>query len=358
MSKEISLFDAPSNVPAHLQGYASGVSQALMAAVGSSLNRIGTKGSRFRQVLKGIEVGVWDENYLDVIFVGIVESVSRRYYAATYSQGGDNAPPTCYSVDGKNPAEDVKLKQSTVGCNACPQNIKGSKIGDSGVKSKACSYFRRVAVMLAGDPEGILYRLDVTAMGLFGESHEKDQRYNLNDYAKALESRKMDAGTVVTRLSFDTDQSVPKLLFKPLRFISAEDVEVINALNKDEIKQYLEVSMSTVDITGEAHDEAPPAAQEQVAPQRAKAAPKAKPAPVVQEVVDEDEQEEEAAPVVAQRPPAPKPAQAKPAPQKPAPVAAQKAAPVAAPKPKAAPVVAEVTGDDELDALLDGLDLG
>lgn len=358
MSKEISLFDAPSNVPAHLQGYQTGVSTSLMAAVGSSFNRIGTKGSRFRQVLKGIEVGVWDENYLDVIFVGIVPTVSRKFYAAAYSQGGDNLPPTCYSVDGVVPAGEVHLKQSDK-CGQCPQNIKGSKIGDNGTKGKACAYFRRIAVMLAGDPDGILYQLDVAAMGLFGPSHEKDQRYNLNDYAKALESRKMDAGTVVTRLSFDTDQSVPKLLFKPLRFISAEDVEVINALNKDEIKQYLEVSMATVDISKEAGavDEPVPEAQ---APQRAapKAAPKAKPAPAVVEVVDEVEEEEEAAAVAVQRPPAPKPAQAKPAPQKPAPVAAQKAAPAPAPKPvKAAAAPVEVSNDSEMDDLLAGLDL-
>lgn len=354
MAKELSLFDqAQTQLPAHLQGYDSGLSKTLMEAVGQSLNRIGTKGSRFRQVVRGVEEGVWQENYLDVIIVGAVETVSRRYYPKTYQQGGDNAPPSCYSVDGIVPAADVKLKQADK-CQQCPQNIKGSKTGEGGVKAKACSYFRRLVVMLAGDPEGIIYRLDVTAMGLFGESHEKDQRYALNDYSKALANRHMDAGAVVTRLSFDTDQSVPKLLFQPLRYISEGDVDAINAIHATgELPQYLDVSMKTVDISGEVSEEdaaPPPAAAPKAQAPKPKAAPK--PAPVVEQ---EEEIEEETPPVVQK--PAPKPV-AKPAPQKPAPVVAQRAAPsqpAAASKP--APVVHEVGNDSELDDLLAGLDL-
>lgn len=350
MAKELSLFDqAQTNLPAHLQGYDSGLSKTLMEAVGTALNRIGTKGSRFRQIVRGVEEGVWEENYLDVIIVGAMETVSRRFYPSTYQQGGDNAPPTCYSVDGVVPAPDVKQKQADK-CQQCPQNIKGSKTSDNGVKAKACSYFRRLVVMLAGDPEGIIYRLDVTAMGLFGESHEKEQRYALNDYSKALANRHMDAGAVVTRLSFDTDQSVPKLLFQPLRYISEQDVVCINAIHgTGELPAYLDVSMKTVDISGETsvEDEAPPAA---AAPKAQAPKPKAasKPAPVV----EEEEAEEEAPPVVQK--PVPKPV-AKPAPQKPAPPAAPK--PVAAAAPKAAPVVHEVGNDSELDDLLAGLDL-
>ena len=356
MTKALSLFDQQqTSLPAHLQGYDSGLSKTLMEAVGNSLNRIGTKGSRFRQVVRGVEEGVWEENYLDVIIVGAVETVSRRYYAGAYSQGGDNAPPACYSVGGIYPAADVKAAQSSK-CDTCPQNIKGSKVGDNGVKSKACSYFRRLVVMLAGDPEGIIYRLDVTAMGLFGESHEKEQRYALNDYSKALANRHMDAGGVVTRLSFDTDQSVPKLLFQPLRYISEGDVEAINAIHATgELPQYLDVSMKTVDISGET-EEAPPAAADPAAP---KPKTTAKPAPkpvkqVVEEVVEEEVEEEVAAPVVQRV--APKPV-AKPAPQKPTPVVAQRAAPSQRAASRPAPVVQEVGNDAELDDLLAGLDL-
>jgi hypothetical protein len=355
VAKELSLFDQQqAQLPAHLQGYDSGLSKTLMEAVGQSLNRIGTKGSRFRQIVRGVEEGMWEENYLDVIIIGAVDTVSRRFYEGAYSQGGGNAPPSCYSVDGITPAEDVKVKQS-VKCATCPQDIKGSKVSENGTKAKACSYFRRLVVMLAGDPEGIIYRLDVTAMGLFGESYDKQHKYTLNDYSKALMNRHMDAGAVVTRLSFDTDQSVPKLLFQSIRYISEQDVECINAIHQaGELPQYLEVSMKTVDISSEStEDTPPPAASKPVASAKPKATAKPAPKP---EPEEEAEEEEEAPPVVQ------KPVQKvapKPAPQKPAPAPVQKAAPapVKVAPPKTAPVVQEVDAPEALDDILAGLDL-
>jgi hypothetical protein len=132
-------------------------------------------------------------------------------------------------------------------------------------------------------------------------------------------------------------------------------VACINAIHgTGELPAYLDVSMKTVDISGETavEDEAPPAP---AAPKANKPKPAPKPAPVVQEV-EEEEIEEEAQPVVQK--PAPKPA-AKPAPQKPAPVVAPKPVTAAAPKvtPKATSVVHEVGNDSELDDLLAGLDL-
>lgn len=396
-NKELSLLDQTNNLPAHLQGFESGVTTSLMAAVGTMLNRIGTKGCRFRQVLKGEEVGVFEENYLDVIIVGAVETVSRRFYQGGYDPNGDNGAPSCYSRDGVVPAADVKIPQADK-CQLCPQNVKGSKMTEGGLKAKACSYFRRLVVMLAGDPEGVLYRMDVTGMGLFGESEPKLQKYNLNDFAKALQNRKMDAGQIVTRLSFDTDQSVPKLMFKPFRFITEEEMQTVLNLTSEEKEPYLDVSMKTVDISGEAEpaqeeEEAAPApapAPRKAAPTKTPApaprrAPAPAPAPVEEEAdegltYDEDGNlidadgnivEEAAAPAPAPAPrraPAPAPAKAAPvaarapapqraaapAPQRAAAPAPQKAAPA---KPAAraaapAPVVQEVGSDAELENLM------
>jgi hypothetical protein len=396
-TKELSLLDQPNNLPAHLQGFESGVTTSLMAAVGTMLNRIGTKGCRFRQVIKGEEVGVFEENYLDVIIVGAVETVSRRFYQGGYDPNGDNGAPSCYSRDGVVPAADVKIPQAEK-CQLCPQNVKGSKMTEGGLKAKACSYFRRLVVMLAGDPEGILYRLDVTGMGLFGESEPKLQKYNLNDFAKALQNRNMDAGQIVTRLSFDTDQSVPKLMFKPFRFITEEEMQTVLNLTSDEKEPYLDVSMKTVDISGEAEpaqeeEEAAPApapAPRKMAAPKATQAPRRAPAPApapAEEEADEgltydqdgnliDENgnyvEEAATPAPAPAPrqrPAAAPQQAAPAKRAPVP-APQRAAPpapqrAAAPAPQKAapakpaaraaapaPVVQEVGSDAELENLM------
>jgi hypothetical protein len=377
MAKELALnLEAELQLPAHLQGVDTGVGTTLMEAIGSSLNRIGTKGNRFRQVLRGEEVGVFDDNYLDVIIVGAAPAVSRKFYKGKYSAEGDNAPPACYSVDGVAPSHDVHVKQSPT-CGTCPQNVKGSSIGDNGAKGRACSFFRRLVIILANDPSGTMYRLEVAAMGLFGESDAKTQKYSLNDYAKALKNRNLDAGQLVTRLSFDTDQSVPKLLFTPMRFISPEDKDVIDVINENpaEKEEYLAVSFKTVDISEEqAGNEAPPPASAPAAPPRAARAAKAPaPAPVVEETipVPVDEADDEEAKLEAQLAAARAKkaaatatrvheiaAASKPAAQRAAAPAAQRAAPAVAKAPAAAPAaVQEVGSDEELGDILGDLGL-
>jgi hypothetical protein len=375
--------DGPLALPAHLQGLAGlGVGKSLMAAIGDTRNRIGLKGNRFRQVINGQEVGVWDENYLDVIIVGVVPTLSRIWYEGKYKSGGDNAPPACYSVDNVTPAADVTNPPSTT-CAQCPKNIKGSRIGDDGHEGKACSYFRRMAIMLPGDDT--LYYVDVKAMGLFGESNKSLNQFSMNDYAKFLETRGVDASLVITRLSFDTDSSVPKLLFKPYGYIDEYDAQRISAISEtNAIQEYLTINMKTVDISKEvsaddtAEDVAEPeAATPAPAPVAARPAPQTAPRPAP-------------ATTVAPRPtPATRPAQAAPAARpaakpvqtaakpvaKPAPVAARPAQgkPVAqAPKPVAravtgvlvdsnvpAPVAVpiEISGDDEMKSLLGDLGL-
>lgn len=345
--------DGPMHLPAHLAGLGLGVGQQLMATIGDSRNRIGLKGSRFRQVINGQEVGVWDENYLDVIIVGVVPTNSRIFYEGRYQQGGDNQPPTCYSVDDITPADDVKNKQSDK-CATCPQNIKGSRTTEGGQATKACGYFRRIAILLPGD--STLYYIDVKAMGLFGESHANVNRFSLNDYAKFLSSRGVDASVLVTRLSFDTDQSVPKLLFKPERYITEDEASMVMELSRgNEIQEYLTINMKTVDISQEvspdasaeevAEPEAPAPTPARQAPPAARTAPQAapRPAPATQAAP-----QPRPAPAATQAAPAQRPAAA-PAPRQAAP-AARAAAPAqrqAAPAQRqAAPARQPVTIDN------------
>lgn len=236
-------------LPAHLQGQGLGVGTALMAAIGDMRNRIGLKGNRFRQIVQGQEVGVFDENYLDVIIVGVVPSLSRLFYKDKYKNSGDNSPPTCYSVDNVTPADDVKQKQNPI-CGTCQQNVKGSAFTEDGYATKACGYFRRLVVMLPGDVS--LYTLDVKSMGLFGESQKERGLFNLNEYAKFLNNNGVDASVLITRLSFDTEQSVPKLMFKALCYISeSEVIDVKQVSEGGQIEEYLLINMKTVDLSGE-----------------------------------------------------------------------------------------------------------
>ena len=253
-------------LPAHLQGANVNVSEGFLATIGTGGNRIGLKGSRFRQIVNGKEEGVWDENYLDVIILGAVPAISRIFYEGAYEQDTKTAP-NCYSADGIAPADDVKNKQAEK-CATCPQNQKGSKIAN-GQKVKACGFFQRVVLMLAGDTEGMTYTLDIKSMGIFGESHPNINKYNIRDYTKLLANRGADMGMVVTRLSFDTDSSVPKLLFSAARFVEPEELAVVQMkVASEEVKRLLQINMSTVDLSGEVdgdEQQAPPASQPQAA---------------------------------------------------------------------------------------------
>lgn len=315
----------PLAIPAHLQGFTSGVNEQMLQGIFVGGNRIGLKGSRFRIVINGKEEGIIEENYLDCIILAAHPANSRIFYEAAYDPDAA-AAPTCYSADGIAPPDDVKAKQSDK-CATCPQNVVGSKV-QNGRKMKACGYFRRLVVMLAGDLEGIAYRLDVKAMGLFGESNAQAHKYSLNDYIKFVDARNVDMGAIVTRLSFDTDQSVPKLLFAANRFVTQEEVAVVRErVRSEEVKHMAEVNMNTVDLSGEAAlpaeaEPAPaPAPVQTQAPQRA-----APPAP------------QRPAPVAPQQPQRPAP----PAPQKPAPAVQQVARPVTQVAPVAPPARQQV----------------
>lgn len=251
--------NSPMVVPEYLQGVNTGLNQSMLAAVMMGGNRIGLKGSRFRIIVNGKEEGIVDANYFDVIILGAHEANSRIFYENAYKSNEKNSAPSCYSADGVAPPDDVKVKQSEK-CAICPQNVTGSKITDSGYKTKACGYFRRLVVMMAGDLAGTAYQLDVKAMGLFGDSHANTNQYSLNDYIKFVSARNVDMGVLVTRLSFDTDQSVPKLLFAANRYVTQEEMAVVRerAVAED-VRQMTCVNMNTIDLSNEvtAPDEEP-----------------------------------------------------------------------------------------------------
>lgn len=265
MSQDMMLLNsnAPMQLPAHLQGQNLGVTAGILATLGAGGNRIGLKGNRFRIVVNGKEEAVRDENYLDCIIVGVLPHISRMYYEGEYDQTGQTkAKPTCFSEEGVAPPTDLPTRQSDK-CDSCKWNQKGSKIVN-GQKMKACGFFQRLVVMLPGDPDGRVFKVDVKSQGIFGESHANVNKYNIRDYGKTLANRGIDACTVVTRLSFDTDSSTPKLLFSPAAFVSPEDFEAVKvAVGSEEVKNLLRITMSTVDLSGE-EDAATPA--EQVTP--------------------------------------------------------------------------------------------
>lgn len=334
MSQQLDLFSGGNaSVPAHLRHVRSGLTDSIANTIGGeAVPTIGLKGSRFRLKEGGQELAVRDEHFLDVVIVASAPAVSRIYYAQSFG-ADEQQKPACFSADGVKPSPESETPQCA-SCALCPQNEKGSRISDNGQAAKACSYYRRLGVVLLGDTSGKVYRLDVKSMGLFGEGHGLGKTFN--EYVKFLRSRNAELTTLVTRLTFDTESSVPKLLFQAARWLTTEEYEISANHDREAADNAVKIEYkgesvslqaeAVLDIPGErpAVLEAPKPTPPKPAPARSK--PTVVPAPA----------------------PAPAPVAARPAP---APVAARPApAPVAV---KPAPVADSM---DDLDSLLDALE--
>jgi len=229
MSTDITLFD---NMPdeykdllAQLEPENTGTS------TGGGLKRLSIRGGVFRKVVSGQEVAELEQRSINVIIVKTAP-ISRTYYAGQYV-AGQNQPPTCWSADSSSgrPSDDVigSDRQSAT-CFDCPQNVKGSGMGES----RACRYNQRLAVLIA-DQDGMVknnevFQLILPATSIFGEDKKK---LGLQSYARFLNSQKAPLASVVTEIRFDTDSSTPKLCFKPVRPVTQDELSMTLALQKD-----------------------------------------------------------------------------------------------------------------------------
>lgn len=216
----------PTQAPSFARsGELSAVAKSLTGGgTGVSIKRISTKGGVFRLVAGGKEVASIDDRHLDVVIVNAAPKVSRTFYAGQFVEGQATAP-NCWSADGDTPDASVKEPQAP-SCATCPQNIKGSGQGDS----RACRFSQRLAVVLANDISGgDVMQLTLAATSIFGKDEGDDKR-PLQAYARYLAAQNINPEMVVTRLRFDTKAAVPKLFFKPARWL--DDVEYAAALEK------------------------------------------------------------------------------------------------------------------------------
>lgn len=327
--------DQPAGLPAHLQGFQSSAA-ANMVVGGTAYNRIGLKGCRFRLIVNGQEEMIVQDHYLDVIIVGSSPGVSRMFYGKTYDPD-EKAAPDCYSSDGITPNADAKALQSTK-CQICPQNQIGSKVDERGNKKRACGFFKRLAVILPHDPS-MLFRLEAKGMTIFADGKPAINAFSLAEYGKKLKARGIDPSWLVTRLTFNTDESVPQVFFTPSRYLEATEAPIIaDLINGGEVEKLLEITSQTVDTSGEAVAPAVPAAQAAPQAPAPQTAPTLAPTPAVVQPAPA-----QAAPVVQR---APAPASAPPVTQGPAvvkTVIATQAPPVAKATPPrtAAPVVTQ-----------------
>lgn len=331
----------PTNIqiPAHLarvMNQPSALSTALAGGLGggSEYPRISIKGSRFRIVDSGTET-VLEDTKLSVVVVGANARLSKTFYAKQWTPDAEPASPDCYSLDGIKPAADSTDPQNDK-CADCPMNAWGSKVTPMGTKIKACGDQKRLAVVASNDPTGPVYLLQVTPAALKG----------LSAYQKELSMRGIPVEAVKTVITFDTDASFPKLMFKFGGFLEEDDYNEVEKLFGSDV---------VMEITGEKAAAAPePEPERKAKPTAVKAKPAPKPEPEPEEEVEE----EPAAPVRGfGAKPAAKPKAApveeeeeEAPPPKAKPKAAAKPAPKAAAKPATGNALA-----DEIAALMEDM---
>lgn len=225
MSNEITLF-SEGNVA--LPDYIKHVDSNLKAATfaGAAGKSISIRGSVWRMIVDGEEVMSSDSRSLDLIIVGMSDHVGRTFYKGGYEEGKTESP-ICWSADGKVPdMRSAEIQSSS--CDECPKNVGGSGQGDS----KACRYVRTLAVVLADDPEGDVYKISLPSMSIFGKP--EGTKMPLDAYRKFLKGHQIPLDCVVTEFKFDTASSTPKVIFKAKRPLTKAEFDICQAKGKSE----------------------------------------------------------------------------------------------------------------------------
>ena len=219
----ITLFSS-ANVPAFARNNElSDTAKALTGGSVSNTKRISIKGGVFRLVAGGKEVAAIDDRHLEVIIVKAAPKVSRIFYASSYD--ADNITgPDCWSNDGDRPDPSAENKQAAT-CMSCPKNVAGSGQGNS----RACRYQQRLAVVLANNPSGDVMQLTLPATSVFCK--EEGDKRPLQAYARylAVQNPPVNPEQIVTEMRFDTKAESPKLFFKPVRWLTDDEYEIIKS---------------------------------------------------------------------------------------------------------------------------------
>jgi len=254
------------NLPDFLQQ--AGVSELTKQLAGKSgAKRLVPKNGIFRKMVGGEEMGKV-KGALNVVIVNASPKVGRIFYAKQWTPDAEPTAPDCFSNNGDTPDAGSANPQAS-SCSDCPQNIKGSGMGNS----KACRYSRRIAVALEEDfgtsLQGEVYQMNLASKSLFGDSHG-DNTHTFENYAKYLSNNGKSIDFVLTQISFNEDNDNQSVLFTPMRFINKTEHEVTNKLaSRPDVQKMVIMTPYQADMTGRAPKlEAPKAEVEEAEPKK------------------------------------------------------------------------------------------
>ena len=284
---DIALFKG--GVPAYLKELQDDATNSISGGGNADLGqyRISIKGGAFRENVGNKEVRVSEERAMNVIIVKAAPNVYRSFYSGAYVEG-QNASPTCWSINNQTPADVVPEDQKQANrCMDCKQNIKGSGQGEG----RACRYQQRIAVLVEGETDRRkVAQIILPATSIFGEGEKG--KLPLQAYGRHLKAHNTPVVGVVTEMRFDINSPTPKLFFKPVRPITEEEFEAVKAVkDSPEAEKAVAFIVAPPKAKEEGSDEVfaeePKAVAEKVEePKKAASKKSAEPAPELANLVD------------------------------------------------------------------------
>ena len=218
---------------------------------GASIPSLSIRGKVFRIQKDGEELPLTrhDPELGDNVPVQVISTVvleqgpfgARIYYRGQYDPEKASGP-VCFSLDGQRPDAAAPEPQAST-CAACPHAVKGSKMTMSGLPTTACTLQRRLAVVMAAKLDGPALLLRLAPTSAFDKETKNAQNgwFAWKQYCDFLASRGVrHTAQVVTMIRFDPNSESPKLLFKPERFLTKEEWEIVKPrITSDEVKRLL-----------------------------------------------------------------------------------------------------------------------
>jgi hypothetical protein len=239
---EVTLFQQ--GLPDYLKEVALDDMTKALSGGGAQAKRISVRGGVFRLMVGNKEVAKNESRAMNVVIVNGSPKIGRTFYAGAYDSNNP-AVPDCWSADGEKPDASIEAPQHS-NCQDCPQNIKGSGQGDS----RACRYKQRLAVLLADDIDGDVYGLELASTSLFGNNKDVN-KMPFQQYAKYVGSQNKNINTLITEMRLDSDSATPKLVFKPVRFLTREEwSSAVEKGNTIEAKQAVTMSFQKKEEQG------------------------------------------------------------------------------------------------------------
>lgn len=235
----------------------TGLDEDTLAVAGNATKgnkRISIEGRAFRKIVGGKEQSVNTDNHMNVIIVKMAHEASRTYYGGKVYKKGVKTSPVCWSSNSKTPDAEVDSPCAS-SCAECQFSAKGSGQGGQGT---ACRLSWRLAVVLPNDPEGDVYQLVLPATSAFGK--EENGRWPFRPYIQMLANNNVSAGRVVTKMQFDINYPVPRLLFSPAAAVPEEMYEVVRQQGKSPAAENaIKLTVYKADNSGEGEAPAQPA---------------------------------------------------------------------------------------------------